>query len=132
LALLRTEDRIAAEIKLQASDLEKFFSIGESVRVLQGLHAGEPGIVIELSQFDNKHATVLMENTKAELRVLVSNLRRKEELDPNCKHSLSEFLIQNQANKGIGRNAVSSSISEIYSAGDLVLFDNYQNLGLVL
>jgi len=35
---------------------------------------------------------VLMEHTHDEHKVLITNLRRKEELDPNCKHSLSEFL----------------------------------------
>lgn len=50
------------------------------------------------------YAVVLMEHTKIEQKVLISNLRRKEELDPNCKHSLSEFLVRGQsaANKEKG------------------------------
>ena len=80
---------------MHAKELVKFFEVGESVRILQGCHAGEPGQILELVAPDNKHAVVLMENTRAELKVVITNLRRKEEQDPNCKHSLSEFLIQN-------------------------------------
>ena len=59
-----------------------------------------------------------MENTKAELKVLVSNLRRNEELDTHCKFTLAEFL-------GAGRQVnVAKSIHELYNVGDLVLFDN--------
>lgn len=59
-----------------------------------------------------------MENTKAELKVLMSNLRRNEELDSNVKHTLEEFL-------GSGKSAnVAKSIDEVFNVGDLVLFDN--------
>jgi len=75
-----------------ATQLEKYFVVGESVRIIQGVHAGEPGTVLELVKPELKYAMVLMENTRAELKVLVSNLRRKEELEPSCRHSLSDFL----------------------------------------
>ena len=39
-----------------------------------------------------KHALVLMDYTQAELKVVITNLRRKEEEDSGCRHSLSEFL----------------------------------------
>jgi hypothetical protein len=35
-------------IKVKADELQKFFEVGESVRILQGVHAGEPGVVIEI------------------------------------------------------------------------------------
>jgi hypothetical protein len=57
------------------------------------MHAGEAGQVIDIAKPDKTHAVVLMDHTKIELKVLITNLRRKEELDPNCKHSLSEFLV---------------------------------------
>ena len=66
-----------------------------------------------------------MENTKAELKVLISNLRRNEELDMHCKHTLAEFL-------GSGKQEVAKSISEVYNVGDLVIFDNHENLGFIL
>lgn len=65
-----------------------------------------------------------MENTKAELRVFTKNLRRNEELDPSTKHSLSEFLLAGERS--------GKSIQEIFNAGDLVVFDNHENVGLVL
>jgi hypothetical protein len=61
---------------------------------LQGMHAGQPGQIIDIIK--PNHAVVLMEHTHVEHKVPISNLRRKEELDPNCKHSLSEFLVQGQ------------------------------------
>lgn len=48
LAVLKTEDRHPIQIKVLAQDLEKFFTVGESVRVLQGAHAGEPGTIIDI------------------------------------------------------------------------------------
>ena len=105
--------------------------MGESVRILQGCHAGEPGQILELVEPDKKHAVVLMENTRAELKVLITNLRRKEEQDPNCKHSLSEFLIQNSRSSG-AKQATGKSIAELHSPGDLILFENHQSVGLVL
>lgn len=57
------------------------------------MHAGEAGQVIDIVKPEKTHAVVLMDHTKVELKVLITNLRRKEELDPNCKHSLSEFLV---------------------------------------
>jgi len=114
---------------VHAKELAKFFKVGESVRILQGCHAGEPGQILEIS--DEKHAVVLMENTRAELKVLITNLRRKEEQDPNCRHSLSEFLVQNNQSSG-AKQTIGKSIAELYSPGDLILFENYQSLGFVL
>jgi hypothetical protein len=54
--------------------------------------------------------------------VLITNLRKREELDPNCKFTLSQFLIENS------KNAVKTGmkqVSEVFNAGDMVLFDNY-------
>ena len=119
-----TEEKIPVSLKVPVSDLEKFFEVGESVRILQGIHAGEPGMITSMS-LEGTHANVLMEHTKSELKIILSNLRRKEELDPNCKHSLSQFLLQ-------GKRPQAKSIQEIYNAGDLILFDNHQSLGLVL
>ena len=129
IASLFTEDKIPVLIKVKGSELAKFFEIGESVRILQGVHSGEPGVVIDICQPDKKHAIVLMEHTKAELKVLITNLCKREELDPNSKHTLSQFLIENS------KNAVKTGmkqVSEVFTAGDMVLFDNYSTLGLVL
>lgn len=93
ISTLKTLDKIPIAIKVHAKELVKFFKVGEGVRILQGCHAGEPGQVLEIAEM--KHAVVLMESTKTELKVLITNLRRKEEQDFNSKHSLSNFLNQN-------------------------------------
>lgn len=114
---MNTLDKVPIKIKVAAKELRKFFTLGESVRILQGVHAGEPGQILEVSK-EQTHARVLMENTKAELKVLISNLRRNEELDAHCKNTLAEFLTN-------GKSAnVAKSIYEQYNVGDLVLFDN--------
>ena len=122
---MSTLDKVPIKIKVAAKELRKFFNLGESVRILQGVHAGEPGQVLEVSP-ENTHALVLMENTKAELKVLIRNLRRNEELDIHCKHTVAEFL-------GSGKQAnIARSISEVHSVGDIVIFDNHQSLGYIL
>lgn len=76
---MNTIDKIPIRIKVAAKELRKFFEQGEGVRILQGVHAGEPSQVLEVSA-EHTHARVLMENTKAELKVLVRNLRRDDGL----------------------------------------------------
>lgn len=49
LATLLTEDKVSVAIKIPALQLEKIFKVGESVRIIQGVHAGEPGIILYLS-----------------------------------------------------------------------------------
>lgn len=129
IACLLTEDKVPVLIKVKTEELQKFFEIGESVRVLQGIHAGEPGVVTEICLPDRKHALILMEHTRAELKVPMTNLRKREELDPNSKFTLSQFLIENS------KNAIKTGmrqVSEVYNAGDMVLFDNFSSVGLVL
>ncbi len=67
-----------------------------------------------------------MENTKAELKVLVNNLRLSDTLDSQNCDSLADFLNPNRAQN------VPKSISEQYNVGDLVLFDNHQGTGYIL
>lgn len=43
MAIVKTLDKIPIKIKVNAKELEKYFTVGESVRILQGCHAGEPG-----------------------------------------------------------------------------------------
>lgn len=123
---MNTLDKVPIKIKVSAKELRKFFTLGESVVILQGIHAGEPGQVLEVSS-EHTHALVLMENTKGELKVLVSNLRRNDELDSHCRETLADFL--NPQGK---QATVAKSICEVYNVGDLVLFDNHASLGYIL
>lgn len=74
---------------------------------------------------------LLLENTKSEIRVFVSNLRRKEEHDPNANHVLSQTLLQNNVKPGTS-DLSSLDKKAVFTPGDLILFDNYQSVGLVL
>lgn len=74
--------------------MKKFFEVGESVRILQGIHAGEAGVVTDLQKLEGTHASILMDDTKQELKVLITNLRRKEEMNPSLKHTLSSIFFQ--------------------------------------
>jgi transcription elongation factor len=124
-----TEEKVPVPIKVHASLLLKFFEVGEQVRILQGLHSGQAGQVIDIVKPELKHAIVLLEHSKVEHKVLISNLRRREELDPNCKHTLSQFLTKGESTtiKEKGQ-----TVKEVYSVGDLVVFNNHTEVGLVL
>ena len=88
---MTTLDKVPIKIKVAAKELRKFFNTGESVRILQGVHAGEPGVVLAVSA-EQTHANVLMENTKADLKVLVNNLRLSDAVESNARDSLADFL----------------------------------------
>lgn len=51
--------------------MKKFFEVGESVRILQGLHQGETGLILDLLKPDETHANILMDDTKQEMRVMI-------------------------------------------------------------
>ena len=65
----------------------KYFEQGESVRIIAGSHAGDSGIIAAIT---DKHAVVSMDATKAELKILLSNLKSKKEEMDNCK--LNNFV----------------------------------------
>jgi len=79
-------------IKDKAENMKKFFEVGESVRVLQGVHSGEGGLILEVLKPDETHALILMEDTKQELRVLLSNLRQNKGTRPGINQSLSSYF----------------------------------------
>ena len=45
-ATMLTEDKVPIKIKAATSELRKFFTQGESVRIIQGVHAGESGQIL--------------------------------------------------------------------------------------
>jgi hypothetical protein len=58
------------------------------------MHSGQAGTILDFVKPEKLLAIVILEETKVEMKVPISNLRRREELDPNCKHALSEFLVK--------------------------------------
>ena len=55
-ATLVTEEKVPIQIKEKAMNLKKIFEVGESVRILQGIHAGESGVVTDLQKLEGTHA----------------------------------------------------------------------------
>lgn len=43
MASLEIKDKVSFTIKVPAVDLVKYFQVGESVRILQGIHSGAAG-----------------------------------------------------------------------------------------
>ena len=112
--LVKTSEKVPLELKVWVKDLKKYFELGESVRVMSGVHAGNTGIVTAIS---DKHAFVSMEGTKSELKILLSNLKIKKEDMENVK--LQDVINKTQAQMR-------------YMAGDLITYDSHQTLGLIL
>lgn len=59
-------------------------------------------------------------SSKTSLTMMINNLRIKKEVDPNAQGLCSEDLFKKNVNR------------VVYSAGELILFDNYRKVGLVL
>jgi hypothetical protein len=83
----------------------------------------------QVVSIDSTSCMVLMDDTLVEQRVLISNLRSKDELDPNTKHTLSEFLNKGSA---LTTREKGQTVKEVYTPGDLVIFNNFMQEGLVL
>jgi transcription elongation factor len=119
LAVLLTNDKIPVPIKVPAAQLDKVFNVGESIRVLQGIHSGEPGLIMSL---DDKFASVLMEASRSELKVPIGNMRRREQLE--AKHGMSHFLVNGRSSSNLN-DKTGQTGREVYSAGDLVILDGH-------
>ncbi len=74
--IVKTLEKEPLTLKVWQADAMKYFEVGESVRVIAGIHSGGAGIVVALS---DKHAVVAMEGTKSELKIMLSNLKAKKE-----------------------------------------------------
>lgn len=122
--LLKTEEAKPFEIKVRTFQVRKSFKIGESVRIIQGSRAGQQGIIealIKDADGEDSHAQLTMtdDSNHNSLTMMVSNLRIRNEIDPTTQDVNQDFYKLNvhQVN---------------YQAGELVLFDNYRQLGLII
>ncbi len=102
------------ELKIWTKDLTKYFETGENVVVISGLHAGGNGMITAIQ---DKHAIVAMEGTNHELKILLSNLKIKRD-------ELTYFKLDDVLHN--------SQVQALYQAGDLVLYESFKHLGLVL
>ena len=98
------------------------------MRVIQGRRAGESGVIGQLIKGTDgldSHAVLTLGmgedgSSKTSLTIMINNLRIKKEVDPNTQGLSSEDLFMKNVNR------------VVYSAGELILFDNYRKVGLVL
>lgn len=70
--MVKTSCKTPLDLKVWVKDLQRHFDVGESVRVISGLHEGSSGIITSIN---DDHAHVSMEgNNQCELKILLNNL----------------------------------------------------------
>lgn len=115
LVSIKTFERIPVQHKVKRKEVKKYFEVGESVRVIEGSHAGEGGIINAV--INEKHALVIMSSSRSEIKILLSNLMSKKE-------EMGDARIEACAKRSQNENRL--------SAGEMVLFDNHQSLGYII
>jgi RNase P/RNase MRP subunit p29 len=95
-------------LKIKSNEAVKYFEVGESVRIAQGSHTGESGIISQI--INEKYAKITLDDEKGELQVLLLNLRNK-----NLELEKSKLVDTLQKGK--------SSVS--FLAGDVVCLDSH-------
>ena len=125
LLTVTSEEKKPIEISVRAHQVCKQFRIGEEVSIVQGRRAGESGKVTQLLEGKLKHihthAVLLVGDSggdRTALTVNVANLSLKE-VEATKEHSNEQYFKQ-----------VLDRVA--YYPGELILFDNYRKLGLVL
>lgn len=74
---------------------------------------------------------MLMEAIRSELRIPISNLRRREQFDPKHGILADYFKSPHCSGRDLTNNKTLSQ-TEVFSAGDLALLDGHQRSALVL
>ena len=102
--------------------LEKYFNQGDLVRIMQGNHKGETGIVTETS----KGIVVKMDRTQREVRVNKNVLKIKGEHD----NDMSKLM---ELNSSVITDLQSTKTnSEIYKVGDIIVFNEMKSYGYII
>ena len=99
---------------VDVSMVSKYFEPGDMVRIIEGKYQGETGQVIDV---DEQKISMVLDSSEQEIKVLVNNLKLKNDTDSN--------LIAAMTSKPKG-------IQGQFNANDLVNFNNNRNIGLVL
>lgn len=87
LVFVKTLEKLPLDLKVNVKDCQKHFENGESVRVISGTHIGGSGII---TQMTDKLATISMDGTKSELKILLANLKSKKDEMEHVK--LDDFV----------------------------------------
>lgn len=71
------------ELKLEASQVVKYFEPGDEVRVIDGKYKGESGIVVsaETDEAGVAKANVSLGQSRKEIKIFTNNLKFKSEID---------------------------------------------------
>jgi len=103
--------------------LEKYFTQGDLVRIMQGNHKGETGMVTDTS----KGIVVKMDRTQREVRVNKNVLKIKGEHD-NDMSKLME-LNSSAMHKELQNTKTDS---EIYKVSDIIMFNEMKSYGYII
>lgn len=71
-----TIEKFPIQLKVKAKEAVKYFEVGESVRIIEGVHSGAAGLITSI--INDKHAVITLEGGRGELKILLFNLRNKE------------------------------------------------------
>lgn len=71
------------DLRLEASNVVKYFEAGDQVRVIDGKHRGETGIVISSRTNENgiSYASLVLAQSNREIEIFSNNLKLKSEIE---------------------------------------------------
>lgn len=99
-------------LKISSDFVIKYFEPGDQVRIVDGRYKGETGIVVQL---EGARASIALQSNNREINIFANNLKLKTDID----HSIMSGFID--------KKKVS-----LYSANDVITFNNNKNYGVVL
>ncbi|CAG84361.2 DEHA2A01628p [Debaryomyces hansenii CBS767] len=109
-------------LTVPANDLRKLFSAGDHVRVIEGKHSDETGLVIKI---DNDSVILLSDQTKQDVRVFANYLIKATDASSNTdvtggKYDLNDLVQLNVSTVGVIVKAEKSSFEVLTSEGRLM------------
>lgn len=109
-------------LTVPANDLRKLFDAGDHVRVIEGKHSDETGLVIKI---DNDSVVLLSDQTKQDIRVFANYLIKATDASLNTdvtggKYELKDLVQLNISTVGVIVKAEKSTFEVLTSDGRLV------------
>ncbi len=108
------------EMRVEANTIVKYFEAGDHVRILDGKHKGETGIVVgsEQNQYGS-FASVNLSQSRKEIKINTNNLKLKSEIDQSAEPTSTAALLLDKVQ------------SNQYKAGELIFFGQ-NSFGVIL
>ena len=111
------------DLRIEASNVVKYFEAGDHVRVIDGKYRAEVGIVVSSETNDKGIAfsNIVLAQSNKEIKIFSNNLKLKTEIE--------------QGGTGPGGNSalfIDKTKAPPYRAGDLISYENNKYVGVVL